>query len=214
MLRDLINKIRYRSRLVKFHQFMGLLKPTSASKLLEVGVASKEYSPFDNFLIKNYPFRENITALGIGDLSEFTKNYPDLKTVIYDGKIFPFADKSFDIAHANAVIEHVGPIEAQELFLREIVRVSKRGMVTTPCKYFPIEIHTRVPFLHYFGKRIFDRFLKMIGKEWATGDYMYLLGRKELEMLAKKIGLENYIIIKNRFLGLTATYSLIWYEKV
>jgi hypothetical protein len=210
MIRHYINRISHKSRKKKFDLLFSYLKPTASDKILEVGVASEEYSPIDNYLIKNYPYRRNITALGLGDLSKFRKNYPDVSTVSYDGKTFPFKDKEFDIAHSNAVIEHVGSIRAQENFLKEMVRVAKRGMITTPNKHFPIELHTKVPMLHWLAKEKFDSFLKVIGKSWASGEYMCLLERKDFEMLARKSGLTNYHIVRNRFCGLTMTFSLIW----
>ena len=214
IIRDYINKIRYKSRMAKFNQVITFLKPRPTDRFLEVGVASKEYSLTDNFLIKSYPYRERITALAVGDIKEFKRSYPDINTIVYDGRAFPVTDKCFDIAHSNAVIEHVGPLDAQKLFLKETVRVSKRGMITTPNKYFPIEIHTRVPLLHiYLGKERFDRFLRWIGKDWATGSYMYLLGKKDLEQIADSAGLANYCIVQNRFFGFTATLSLIYFEE-
>lgn len=186
----------YRSRNQKFMQLCKYLNPTANDKLLEVGAAGHEYSSVDNFLIRKYPYPENITALGIGDLSEFKEKYPAVKAIIYGGKLFPFGNKSFDIAHSNAVIEHVGQFEDQRLFLKEIVRVSKRGMITTPNKYFPIEIHTRVPLLHWGPKNlIFDKFLNVMGKSWATGDYMNLLTKKGLDKLMIQTNARNYKII-------------------
>ena len=131
----------------------------------------------------------------------------------YNGKIFPFQDKQFDIAHANAVIEHVGPLKCQKNFLKEMVRVSKRGMITTPNKYFPIELHTKVPILHWMGKEKFDRFLRWIGKDWATGSYMYLLGESELKKIVESISLQRYCIIRNRFFGMTVFFSLLYWDE-
>jgi len=211
MVKDWINKIRYKSRMAKFNQIVKYLKPSKTDKFLEVGVANKEYSPVDYFLIKNYLYREKITALSVGNLSEFEANYPEINAISYNGGTFPFSDKYFDIAHSNAVIEHVGPFDSQELFLKEIVRVSKRGMITTPNKYFPIETHTRVPLVHWLVKEKYDKLLLLIGKDWATGDYMYLLGKSDMKKLIKLIGLTNYHLVRNRFLGMTMTFSLIWF---
>lgn len=209
-MRSYIDRIRYKSRMAKFNLIMNFFKPGPADRFLEVGVANKEYSIIDNFVIKVYPYRENITALGVGDFSKFNAKYPDVNTFTYDGTSFPFLDKYFDIAHSNAVIEHVGPFRSQELFIKEIVRVSKRGMITTPNKYFPIETHTKLPILHWLRKERFDRCLRWLGKDWAAGEYMFLLGEKDLVLLAESAGIKNYRLIKNRFLGLTMTFSLMW----
>lgn len=208
-----IDRIRYKSRKNKFDQFIQLVKPTPNDTVLEVGITNREYSPVANFLVKHYPYRNRITALGLGDISEFEDEYPDINTVSYDGKIMPFEDKQFDIAHSNAVIEHVGSLERQSFFMKDIIRVSKRGMITTPNKFFPLEIHTKIPFLHWMKKEKFDNFLCWIGKEWASEKYMYLLCVKDLEILAKRANMKRYRVIRNRFLGMTVTFSLIWFDE-
>jgi hypothetical protein len=210
MIENVVNKIRCHSRENKLNVLLTLLKAAPDDKILEVGVTNQEYSPTDNFFIKNYPYPKKIVVLGFGDLLEFRRNYPEIPVISYDGKVFPFRDRQFDIVHANAVIEHVGPFEAQEIFLKEMVRVSKRGMISTPNKFFPIELHTRVPLLHWVGKKGFDIFLQVIGKRWAAREYMFLLGFRELSLLAKRAGLEDFRIIRNRFLGFTMTFLLIW----
>lgn len=168
----------------------------------------------DNFLVKHYPYRSKITALGIGDVSIFEKRYPDVSVVSYDGKIFPFKDKQFDNTHSNAVIEHVGAFDKQLLFLKEMARVANSGMLTTPNRYFPIEMHTKVPILHWMRKKYFDGFLKLIGEKWATGDYMNLLTEKDLRLLVESAGINNHRIIRNRFMGLTMTLTLLWSDNI
>ena len=84
--------------------------------------------------------------------------------------------------------------------------------MTTPNRRFIFETHTRVPFMHWMGKEWFDRFLKVIGKGWAAGGYMHLLSFRELDSMAKRAGIKNYRIIRNRFFGFTMTFSLIWNE--
>lgn len=215
MLTCLIDNIREQSRKSKLNQFFTFLKPTPDSTILEVGVTNEEYSPTDNFFVKHYPYgHKNITVLGIGDLSKFEIKYPDISVTSYDGKIFPFKNNQFDIAHSNAVIEHVGSFEAQELFLKEMTRVSKRGMLTTPNRHFPIEVHTKVPIFHWMGKKYFDCFLKLIGKKWATGDYMNLLTEKDLRLLVESAGINNHRIIRNRVMGFTMTLTLVWSDNI
>jgi len=61
----------------------------------------------------------------------------------------PFNANSFDIATANAVLEHVGSFEKQVLFVGELCRVARRVFVTVPNKFFPVENHTALPLAHY-----------------------------------------------------------------
>jgi SAM-dependent methyltransferase len=131
--------------------------------------------------------------------------------VRYDGRVFPFEDKSFDIGWSNAVIEHVGGEERQIQFLKELCRTCKKVYFTTPNRYFPFEVHTRYPLIHWLPKKVFDKILSITSKKWAAGDYMNLLSRKSLENLLQEVGLrgEEYILHRNKFFGFTMDFSVI-----
>jgi len=206
-----------KSRLRKHEQFMDFCKPTSKDKILDVGVQNDEYKESDNFLERKYPYRTNITALGVEKLKDFSKRYPEVRAVTYGGKIFPFKNKSFDFVWSNAVLEHVGKRLRQELFISEMLRVAKRKVVfTTPNRNFPVELHTKLPFVHWLKKENADRIYTKLGKKWATGDYMYLLNKKDL--VALLIGMNKkyffeYKIVNNRMLGFTATFTVLVNKK-
>ncbi len=129
---------------------------------------------------------------------------------MYEGDTFPFKDKEFDICWCNAVLEHVGKRSRQKKFLKEVRRVAKSSFVTTPNKYFPIELHTRIPLLHYLPKGIFDAILNKVGKKWATGNYMHLLGLKDIKKLLGECNIEDYTIKKNRIFGFVVDFVIIF----
>ena len=210
-----VEKIAYafsgKNRQMKYDLFEKLIVPEPKEKILDVGVNNIEYSKTDNYLEKHYKYPENITAVGPDSLDNFKRLYPKINCIIGRGEKLPFTDQSFDIGYSNAVLEHVGTRKNQVNFVKELYRVSKRGYITTPNRLFPIEIHTRVPFLHLIlSKNIFDKFLRIIGKEWATGEYMTLLSRKELVAVLNEAGIENYRIIPNKIIGITATFTIVW----
>ena len=74
---------------------------------------------------------------------------PGIAYVQGDACALPFADGAFDVVHSNAVIEHVGGRDRQEAFVREALRVGRRVFLTTPNRWFPIEVHTRLPLVHW-----------------------------------------------------------------
>lgn len=209
---SLAYKISAWNRNRKWRLFLDKIKPNKDAKILDVGFNDIEYSATDNYLEKNYPYLENITALGfgIGKEKEFAKRYPRVKTVYYQGGKFPFTNDSFDLCWSNAVLEHVGDRQKQIEFLREIKRVAKGAFVSTPNRFFPIEIHTRLPLAHFLPKSFFNWFVRLIGKGWASGDYMNLLSLCELKQLLKLAGIERYQIYKNRFFGFTMDYVIIF----
>ncbi len=202
----------------KWDLFLQKIQPTANTTILDVGFTEQEYSETDNFLEKHYPYLEQITALCLDtpETSILSKQnvslprYPQIKIVTYDGKIFPFPDQSFDICWSNAVLEHVGDEERQILFLKEIKRVAKLAFITTPNKFFPIEVHTRTPLVHFLPKKIFDRYLYLTGQAWAADDYMYLLSIWDLYKRLRAAGITNYRIIKNRLLLFVLDFVIIF----
>ena len=204
------HKISKFNRDRKWGLFINEMSPKENMRVLDIGFSENEYSNTDNYIEKYYPYRNMLTALGIDTPISFKERYPEVCVVQYDGGRFPFEDKLFDIAWSNAVIEHVGMRDRQLMFLKEINRVSKRAFITTPNKYFPVEVHTRTPFLHYLPKSVFDKYLTLIGKGWASGEYMYLLSLGEIKALLADAGIVEFEIIKNRMAGFVIDFVIIF----
>jgi len=205
---SLAYKVSAWNRSRKWNLFLKQFSLSKELRVLDVGFSESEYSVTDNYIEKHYPYPENLTALGVDAPTRFTKRYPLVTAVQYDGKRFPFGDKEFDIGWSNAVIEHVGEHDDQLLFLKEIKRVCKRAFITTPNRYFPVETHTRTPFLHYLPKNLFDMYLCRVGQEWATKDYMHLLSRGDIKKLLSLAGITDYSIHENKMLGFTLDFVL------
>jgi SAM-dependent methyltransferase len=178
------------------------------TSILDVGFNNVEYSEIDNYLEKVYPHPEKITALGVTGSDLFQQKYPLVNAILYDGNHFPFSARSFDIVWSNAVLEHVGQKAKQVLFLKEIKRVGKNAFITTPNRYFPIEIHTRTILLHFLPQQIFYKYLKLTGKKWATGSYMNLLSRREIVTLLKEAGIHEYKIVRNKLFLFTLDFVI------
>lgn len=203
------SKISQYNRERKWKLFIKNIKFNKYTKILDVGFNDLEHSTVDNYIEKKYPYQANITALGMVSKDRFSKKYPLVNAVIYDGKKFPFNDKDFNICWSNAVIEHVGSFADQLYFLKEMCRVSEYIFFTTPNKHFPIEVHTRALLLHIFSKKLFERYLDFIGKKWATGHYMNLLTYRQIIKLIQSANISNFKIYRNRLLGFTLDFVVI-----
>lgn len=204
------HKISAYNRSKKWGLFLKEIAPTQAMRVLDVGFSEEEYSSNDNFIEKHYPHPEMLTALGIDIPVKFKKRYPKITAVHYDGSAFPFEDKTFDVLWSNAVIEHVGDRNKQLFFLKEIRRVSKKAFITTPNRFFPIEVHTRTPLLHYLPEKIFDKYLTLIGKRWATSEHIRLLSLADIKALLADADITEYRIIKNMLVRLILDFVVLF----
>ncbi|MFN9746412.1 MAG: methyltransferase domain-containing protein [Betaproteobacteria bacterium] len=207
----LADRVSARNRARKHAFFLETMKPTPAELIVDIGANATEYSAADNYLEKHYAHPEKITVVSLDDVTQLRARYPKITFIQGDGTRLPFEDRQFSIAYSNAVIEHVGAYQAQLQFLREMMRVSRRGFMTTPNRHFPVETHTRVPLLHLLlPKPWFDAFLRRTGRGWAAGDYMRLLTKADLKRLLHDAGITRYRITHHRLLGLTLTYTVTW----
>ena len=79
------------------------------------------------------------------------------------------------------MIEHVGDVDRQRLFVAEALRVGRRVFLTTPNRWFPIEVHTRLPLVHWLPEGAAGRAYDLAGKGWARENH--LLGSGDLRGL-------------------------------
>jgi SAM-dependent methyltransferase len=182
----LADQVSLRSRQRKLSLFLEELRPTAGTSVLDVGADELAFGEGDgcgtlNFFEEHYPWPERITALGLHDGRGFRTRHPDIRYIQGDACALPFADGEFDIVFSNAVIEHVGGRERQRQLVSEAIRVGRRVFITTPNRRFPIEVHTRLPFVHWLPDRLSHRVYRAVGKEFATD--VHLLSRRSLESL-------------------------------
>ena len=162
MLRKVASRVSMRSRERKLQLFLELLDPGPATTVVDVGVTDAPFGAgsTDNFFEALYPWPGQITAVGHTELERFSAAFPQVRVVQADGRDLPFDDAEFDVAFSNAVVEHVaGGRDGQRRFVHELCRVGRRVFVTTPNRFFPLEVHTLLPFVHWLPKGPRERLL-------------------------------------------------------
>jgi SAM-dependent methyltransferase len=182
----LADAISLRSRRRKLRLFLDELQPTPETTVLDVGVDELGFGEGDgcgtlNFFEELYPWPGQITALGLQDGSAFRARYPQVRYVQGDACALPFDDGEFDVVFSNAVIEHVGGRERQRRLVSEALRVGRRVFITTPNRRFPLEVHTRLPLVHWLPEGIAHRAYDAARKGFAKD--IHLLSKRELEAL-------------------------------
>ena len=185
----LTDAVSLRSRRRKLRLFLDELRPTPATTVLDVGVDEVGFGgaggqsgcSTHNFFEEHYAWPGQITALGLHDGAGFRAGYPEIPYVQGDACALPFADAAFDVVFSNAVIEHVGDFDRQRVFVAEALRVGRRVFLTTPNRWFPVEVHTRLPLVHWLPPAAANRAYELAHKGWAQDNH--LLGSRDLRRL-------------------------------
>ncbi|MCL2405614.1 MAG: class I SAM-dependent methyltransferase [Defluviitaleaceae bacterium] len=180
------------------------------SSIVDVGATADDKKDSSNFFEKTYPFPSRITALSNQDALWMAQKWPGLKFVQGDARSMPFGDETFDLAFSSAVIEHVGSRANQAAFIRECVRVSKKYIfITTPNRYYPVELHTVLPIIHWLPPRVFRGILKLLGKSFfALEENLNLLSKKDIAAIMDTIQGVRYKVDTIRFLGFKSNILL------
>lgn len=133
-------------------------KDKESIKILDWGCGKGELIDY----LKNY----NFNCYGV-EISKFKMQEKNLEYKNNNEKIFlininnktHFESDSFDIIITNQVIEH---IDNKDSFLLEINRILKKGGISyniLPAKYRINEVHLKMPFIHWFPKNIFRKYI-------------------------------------------------------
>ena len=179
MLGGLAARASLRNRRRKLALFMEAIRPGPETRVVDVGVGDTPFgtepgvAATHNFFEALYPWPERITAVSDVPLPTFARAFPSIRTVVASGLELPFADDEFDVAFSNAVVEHVGGREAQRRFVAELCRVAPRVFVSTPNRWFPVETHTLVPFVHWLPHGVADQAMHALRRRnWDQVDLL------------------------------------------
>ena len=162
------------SRDRRWRLFMKLMTPFGSDLILDVGPGMGE------MLECRYPWLKMIVGVDrqrSWSMGPVLKDYPDIRFVQADGCRLPFQDGAFDIVFSNAVIEHV---KNQEGFAREIRRTGRSYFVATPNRWFPLETHSKLPFVHYLPHNIAWKIVASLSRYKAE---TWLLSPRKLRRL-------------------------------
>jgi ubiquinone/menaquinone biosynthesis C-methylase UbiE len=172
-----------------YARFLAAASLEGQDTLLDVGVTADQSYASSNYLEAWYPRKDRITAVGIDDASFLERRYPGLRFVRANGMNLPYRDRSFDVVHSSAVLEHVGGRQNQERYVRECARVARRVVfLTTPNRWFPVEFHTMLPLVHWLPKPAFRWLMRRTGRPFfADVRNLELLSRRDLRGIVAAI---------------------------
>jgi SAM-dependent methyltransferase len=200
-LRSFATRRAVQARLRMLEQFAAFISFDRSSTVIDIGITPDEELADSNIFERWYPHPHRITATSVEDASGIELRYEGVRFVRTDGERLPFGERTFDVAFCSAVLEHVGGPEQQRRFVEEMVRVSEQFFLTTPNRWFPLELHTFLPLLHWLPKPLHRRVLARLGLGfWADETNLNLVSETELRSYFPN-GVD-VIILRHRTFGL------------
>jgi hypothetical protein len=190
-------------------RFAETFRPTAETTVLDVGGTPYNWEQIGARFPITLLNTEPLEADGPG--THYTR-------VQGSGTQLDFADRSFDIAFSNSVIEHVGSLDAQRAFAQELRRVGRRLWVQTPARSFFFEPHLLTPFIHFlplaWQRRLVRNFTLwgwITRPSQASVDRM-LGGLRLLDDATFRALFPDCEIRRERFLGFTKAFVAVRLE--
>ncbi|GBU27452.1 hypothetical protein R84B8_00984 [Treponema sp. R8-4-B8] len=208
---SIFDKAAYNTRVKIYKILSQSIDLEKLDSIIDVGVTADKTQISSNFFENLFPMPEKITAISDQDASWMESEYKGLKFIQGTALEMPFEKNTFDLVFSSAVIEHVGSYINQKKFISECFRVAKKYVfITTPNRYYPVELHTAIPLIHWLPKNIHRKILKIIGKDFFADEAnLNLLTKKGLKNICEENGIKKYKIKTAYFLGLPSNLLLI-----
>jgi hypothetical protein len=140
----------------RFEQFVRLLEPATRDSLIDIGGETGFWTQYP-------PVVERIDLVNPKVMQVDSAAHPEhgVRALVGDGRhLTDVADRSYDIAFSNSVIEHVGTWDDQQKFAAEMRRVGKKLWCQTPARECPIEPHYMAPFIHWLPRSLQRRLIR------------------------------------------------------
>jgi hypothetical protein len=185
------------------------------ARILDIGGRRDYWALLDPTLAP----KVSLVLLNYDDELAVGRDESDAMDVTYaqgDGCDMPqYSDRSFDLAHSNSVIEHVGSLGNCARFADEVRRVADAYYIQTPYLWFPIEPHYGVPFLHWLPAatraQLYHRF--KIGYAARMPTYRAGLDRADhVELVDQRLMRELFPdgrIVKERLMLVTKSITMV-----
>ena len=182
-------RVATRARARMYRRVLALARPGRETRIVDVGVTPDLGIAYGNFFERWYPYPDCLTVCSTEDCSGLERRFPGLRFRLIRGDRLPFNDGEFDLAVSFAVLEHVGSTARQRRFVAELARIAPAFVAYTPYRYFPVEMHTFLPLVHWLPARWHRRLLRRLGLTfWAEEANLHLLSRREARALLPPSG--------------------------
>ena len=96
------------------------------------------------------------------------------------------------------------------MMIKNIIKLSKKiFIIITPNRWYPIDFHTKIPFIHWLPKKIHRNFLNLIGLSFFSEEKnLNLLNEKDFNNFMKNFNFK-YKILNVKLFNIKSNLILI-----
>src|SRR5690606_36801100 len=224
MVTAIVNSVRTRARAQRARVFLEHFDIRKSSRILDMGAENGAHIASVRADTPVSPEHVHIADIDESAVAEGQRRFGFTPVHIPESGRLPFDDGYFDIVYCSSVIEHVTvpkseiwtlrdgaefarrAWERQRAFAREIVRLGRGYFVQTPCRSFPIESHSWLPFVAYLPRPALIPLLETTNRLWVkkTQPDWRLLSEGDMRRL-----FPDAIIVKESLCGFTKSLMAI-----
>ena len=131
---------------------------------LDIGTTEDDGNESSNIIIKNLKNIKIFKSISDQKINSSFFSNSLMKSITSDFNNDEVKILKSDLVISSAVIEHVGSTENQLKMIKNIIKLTKKTfIITTPNRNYPIDFHTKIPFIHWLPKNLHRQILKLIG---------------------------------------------------
>ena len=182
---NFIDKIVLRKRLEISNIINNTIKDLQIHDALDIGTTSDDKNASSNIVIKNIKNIDKFKCISDQMVNSNFFNKKLKKSITEEFSENELHEFSSDLVISNATIEHVGGELKQKKMIENIIKLTKKiFIITTPNRFYPIELHTKIPLIHWLPKSTYRKILKFLGLSfYANEENLNLLSANELKKM-------------------------------
>ena len=182
---NFFDKIVFKKRLEISNIINNIIKDLQIHDALDIGTTSDDKNASSNIVIKNIKNIDKFKCISDQMVNSNFFNKKLKKSITEEFSENELYEFSSDLVISNATIEHVGGELKQKKMIENIIKLTKKiFIITTPNRFYPIELHTKIPLIHWFPKSTYRKILKFLGLSfYANEENLNLLSADELKKM-------------------------------
>ncbi len=179
-----------------FELFKKKLSSVSVDSLLDIGTTEENILKSSNFFVKKFQYIKIKKSISDQNINKAYFDQFIKKSITSDFKPMEIELFKSDLVISSATIEHVGSVENQKKMLENIISLTNKiFFVTTPYRFYPIDFHTKIPFIHMLPKKIHRAILKLLKLEdFAKEENLNLLDIATIKKIISELNTDNFKI--------------------